>query len=82
MHNGKDIQPFSWFGSAEGELLLNPNMEFLGAPSPLSFQLDRGCGSDGAVLPVTQELHEETEGPLAGCKCICMQQIPNDTLWS
>ena len=29
MHNGKDIQPFSWFGSAEGELLLSPNMEFV-----------------------------------------------------
>ena len=29
MHNGKDIQPFSWFGSDEGELLLSPNMEFV-----------------------------------------------------
>ena len=27
--NAKDIQPFSWFGSGEGELLLSPNMEFL-----------------------------------------------------
>ena len=79
VHNAKDVQSHSWFGSAEGELLLNPNMEFLGASIP---PIDRGCGSDGALLPVTQELHEETEGPLAGCKCICMQQIPNDTLWS
>ena len=23
------VQPFSWFGRAEGELLLNPNMEFV-----------------------------------------------------
>jgi hypothetical protein len=29
VHNAKDIQPFSWFGTTEGELLLNPNMEFL-----------------------------------------------------
>ena len=29
VHNAKDIQPFSWFGTGEGELLLNPNMEFL-----------------------------------------------------
>lgn len=29
VQNAKDIQPFSWFGSAEGELLLSPNMEFL-----------------------------------------------------
>ena len=29
VHNAKDIQPFSWFGTGEGELLLSPNMEFL-----------------------------------------------------
>ena len=29
VRNAKDIQPYSWFGSGEGELLLNPNMEFL-----------------------------------------------------
>jgi hypothetical protein len=29
VHNAKDIQPFSWFGIGESELLLNPNMEFL-----------------------------------------------------
>ena len=23
------VQPFSWFGNMEGELLLSPNMEFL-----------------------------------------------------
>ena len=23
------VQPFSWFGTMEGELLLSPNMEFL-----------------------------------------------------
>ena len=34
MHNGKDIQPFSWFGSAEGELLLSPNMEFVVTKKP------------------------------------------------
>jgi hypothetical protein len=26
VNNAKDIQPFSWFGAAEGELLLSPNM--------------------------------------------------------
>lgn len=29
VRNAKDIQPYSWFGNAEGELLLSPNMEFL-----------------------------------------------------
>ena len=29
VHNAKDIQPYSWFGDAEGELLLSPNMEFV-----------------------------------------------------
>ena len=27
--NGKNIQPVSWFGKAEGEILLHPNMRFL-----------------------------------------------------
>mmetsp|Transcript_31162 Transcript_31162/g.57094 ORF Transcript_31162/g.57094 Transcript_31162/m.57094 type:complete len:579 (+) Transcript_31162:2-1738(+) len=27
--NAKDVQPFSWFGSSEQELMLSPNMEFL-----------------------------------------------------
>lgn len=27
--NAKDIRDYSWFGHTEGELLLNPNMEFL-----------------------------------------------------
>ena len=27
--NGKDIRAYSWYGNTEGELLLNPNMEFL-----------------------------------------------------
>ena len=26
--NGKNIQPVSWFGKAEGEILLHPNMRF------------------------------------------------------
>lgn len=60
VQSAKDVQPFSWFGNMEGELLLSPNMEFL----------------------VTKELHTPTEGPLAGCRCIEMQQIPDDTLWS
>ena len=29
VHNAKDIQPWSWFGRDEGELLLSPNMEFV-----------------------------------------------------
>lgn len=29
VQNAKDIRPFSWFGGAEGELLLSPNMEFV-----------------------------------------------------
>ena len=27
--NGKDIQPVSWFGHEEGEILLHPNMKFV-----------------------------------------------------
>ena len=27
--NAKNVQPFSWFGGEEGEMLLNPNMEFV-----------------------------------------------------
>ena len=27
--NGKNIQPVSWFGKAEGEILLHPNMKFV-----------------------------------------------------
>lgn len=45
VRNAKDIQPFSWFGSGEGELLLNPNMEFLVTKelhTPTSGPL-RGC---------------------------------------
>ena len=26
VHNAKDIQPFSYYGNMEGELLLSPNM--------------------------------------------------------
>ena len=29
VQNAKDIRAFSWFGGAEGELLLSPNMEFV-----------------------------------------------------
>ena len=42
VRNAKDIQPFSWFGSGEGELLLNPNMEFLVTKEPTEGPL-RGC---------------------------------------
>ena len=27
--NAKNVQPFSWFGGEEREMLLNPNMEFV-----------------------------------------------------
>ena len=29
VNNAKNVQPFSWMGDVEGELLLNPNMEFI-----------------------------------------------------
>ena len=33
VHNAKDIQPFSYYGNMEGELLLSPNMV---SPGPIS----------------------------------------------
>lgn len=29
VHNGKNVQPYSWFGKSEAELILTPNMEFI-----------------------------------------------------
>ena len=29
VYNAKDVQPFSYYGNMEGELLLSPNMEFV-----------------------------------------------------
>ena len=35
VHNAKDIQPFSYYGNMEGELLLSPNMV---SPGPISLE--------------------------------------------
>ena len=29
VQNGKNVQPYSWFGKEEAELVLSPNMEFI-----------------------------------------------------
>ena len=31
--NAKNVQPYSWFGTAEAELMLSPNMEFQTSPA-------------------------------------------------
>jgi hypothetical protein len=60
VHNAKDIQPFSYYGNMEGELLALREQEFV----------------------VTRTLHTPDSGPLRGCRCIELQQIPDETLWS
>ena len=66
--NAKNVQPFSWMRDAEGEMLLNPNMEFV--------------VTKAAHTPTEQELSEE-EKLLAGCSVIEMMQCDGDaTLWS
>ena len=66
VHNAKDIRPFSWFGAAEGELLLSPNMEFL-----VTKELHD---------PTDEPLRTLCESQ--GCQAIEMRQIPSNALWS
>ena len=59
VQNAKDIQPFSWFGSDEGELLLNPNMEFV-VTKELHEPSERPLHGKGCRVIKLQQIPDDT----------------------